>query len=108
LPALPTAAVGIVLAAEGYPGEPRRGDAIVGIDAARAHGALVFHAGTAAQPSGGFTTSGGRVLTVVGRGPDLPTARATAERAADAVAWDGLQRRHDIAAEQALGAGVPA
>jgi phosphoribosylamine-glycine ligase len=39
------------------------------------------------------------VLTVVGRGADLAGARATAERAADAISWDGVQRRHDIAAD---------
>ena len=60
------AAVAIVLAAEGYPGDPRRGDAIEGIDDALAPGALVFHAGTVARqrPEGGFGTNGGRVLAV--------------------------------------------
>ena len=71
LPELPGAAVGIVLAAKGYPGDPRRGDPISGIDAAAAQGALVFHAGTVGRPQGGFGTNGGRVLTVVGRGPTL-------------------------------------
>jgi len=100
VPAMPGAAVGIVLAAIGYPGDPRRGDAISGMDAAREAGALVFHAGTAARPDGtGFGTDGGRVLTVVGRGSDLVKARAAAERAADSITWDGLQRRHDIAAD---------
>ena len=99
LPELPGAAVGIVLAAKGYPGDPRRGDPIVGLDAAEATGALVFHAGTIARPTppGGFGTNGGRVLTVVGRGANLAAARAVAEGAADAIAWDGMQRRHDIA-----------
>jgi len=97
LPALPGAAVGIVLAAEGYPGRPRRGEPIEGLDEAERAGALVFHAGTVGRPGGGYGTSGGRVLSVVGRGPDLPAARAVAERAADAIRWDGLQRRRDIA-----------
>ena len=111
LPTLPGAAVGIVLAAEGYPGDPRRGDAMSGLDEAVATGALVFHAGTVARPTppGGFGTNGGRVLAVVGRGPDLAAARETAERAAGLVRWDGMQRRHDIAASlppAAVGAGA--
>ncbi|HYO44396.1 MAG TPA: phosphoribosylamine--glycine ligase [Candidatus Limnocylindrales bacterium] len=95
-----SAAVTIVLAAEGYPDTPRRGDAIEGIEAAEATGALVFHAGAAARnrPGGGFETNGGRVLSVTALGPDVPAARAAAERAAEGIAWDGMQRRHDIAA----------
>ena len=108
VPALPGAAVGVVLAAAGYPSEPVRGDEILGLDAAREHGALVFHAGTARGPGGGFTVNGGRVLSVVGRAPDLALARAIAERAADAVSWPGLQRRRDIAADATLGAGAGA
>jgi phosphoribosylamine--glycine ligase len=110
LPVLPGAAVGIVLAAAGYPGTPRRGAPIDGLDAATGAGALVFHAGTVGRPGGGYGTNGGRVLTVVGRGPDLPRARESAERAADLIAWHGMQRRHDIAASlppapAAIGAG---
>jgi phosphoribosylamine--glycine ligase len=107
--ARPGAAVGIVLAAAGYPNDPRRGDAIHGLDAARAAGALLFHAGTAAGPDGtGFVTNGGRVLNVVGRGEDLAAARALAEAAADAITWDGLYRRHDIAANLPLPAAMEA
>ena len=47
--------------------------------------------------AGAFETNGGRVLTVVGRGPDLGSARAVAERAAEAVVFEGSMRRHDIA-----------
>jgi phosphoribosylamine--glycine ligase len=112
VPTMPGAAVGVVLAAKGYPGDPRRGDPIEGIDAARAQGALVFHAGTVGRPvpPGGFGTNGGRVLTVTGRGADLAAARDAAERAADAIAWDGLQRRRDIATDLPRPAviGVPA
>jgi phosphoribosylamine---glycine ligase len=104
LPAGEDAAVGVVLAAGGYPGEPRRGDAIEGLEAAASGGALVFHAGTVARPGGGFGTNGGRVLSVVALGPDLTAARARAERAADAVHWDGMQRRRDIAATAASSA----
>lgn len=98
LPVLPGAAVGVVLAAQGYPGTPKRGRPITGLAAAASSGALVFHAGTVARLGGGYGTNGGRVLTVVGRGPDLARAREAAERAADLISWEGLQRRHDIAA----------
>jgi len=97
-PTLPGATVGIVLASEGYPGTPKRGLPIEGIEAAEADGALVFHGGSIGRMVGGYGTSGGRVLTVVGRGPDLPRARDAAERAADRVSWEGMQRRRDIAA----------
>jgi phosphoribosylamine--glycine ligase len=107
LPATPEAAVGIVLAAAGYPADAQRGDAIEGLDIARADvafagDALVFHAGTVKRPGGGFGTNGGRVLTIVGRGASLAHARDAAERAAEAISWDGLQRRRDI------GANLPA
>ncbi len=98
LPVLPGATVGIVLASRGYPGSPKRGLPIEGLEAAEAAGALVFHGGSIGRPGGGYGTSGGRVLTVVGRGADLPRARDAAERAADLISWDGMQRRHDIAA----------
>jgi phosphoribosylamine--glycine ligase len=98
LEVLPGAAVGIVLASDGYPGTPKRGLPIDGIKAAQAAGALVLHGGTVARHDGGFETSGGRVLTVVGRGSDLPSARNAAEHAAGLISWDGMQRRRDIAA----------
>ncbi|MDQ1324568.1 MAG: Phosphoribosylamine--glycine ligase, partial [Chloroflexota bacterium] len=108
LPVRDDAAVTIVLAAEGYPGDPRRGDAISGIDDALARGALVFHAGTAAgqRPGSGFATNGGRVLAVSATGPDVATARVAAERAADAIAWSGMHRRRDIAATLPEGPAV--
>lgn len=101
LPVLPGASVGIVLAAPGYPEAPEHGAAISGIEAARRTGALVFHAGTRRRsvPNGeGFETSGGRVMTVVGRGHEVASARIVAENAADAISWPGMQRRRDIAA----------
>jgi phosphoribosylamine---glycine ligase len=103
---LPGAALGIVLAAGGYPDAPARGEEIEGIEAARATGALVFHAGTRRDAGGGFVTNGGRVLTVVGRGPDQAAARAIAESAADAISWPGMQRRHDIGAAEPVAAGA--
>jgi phosphoribosylamine---glycine ligase len=110
LPVRPGATVGIVLAAAGYPGTPQRGHAISGLEAAAASGALVFHAGTLPDAGGGARTNGGRVLTVVGEGPDLATARDAAERAAGAITWPGLQRRHDIGLDAPVAAGgsIPA
>ena len=101
IPSTPDAAVGIVLAAGGYPAAPRSGDVISGLSEADALGGLIFHAGTARDAGGTWRVRGGRVLTVVGRGPDLVSARAAAERAVAAIDFDGLQRRHDIAAEPA-------
>jgi phosphoribosylamine--glycine ligase len=103
---LPGASVGVVLAARGYPGTPRRGHPIEGIDQAKAGGALVFHGGTIRRPNGAYGTSGGRVITVVGRGRDLAAARVAAEKAATTISWDGLQRRHDIALAAPIAAGV--
>jgi phosphoribosylamine--glycine ligase len=99
LPTFPGAAVGIVLASKGYPGTPKVGLPIAGLDEAQKDGALVFHGGSLGRPQGGYGTNGGRVLTVVGRGPDLPGARDAAEQAASRISWAGMQRRHDIAAE---------
>src|SRR4029453_15458004 len=90
LPVLPGATVGIVLAWEGYPGTPRRGLPIEGIHAAEDAGALVFHGGSVGRPQGGYGTNGGRVLTVVGRGADLPRARDAAGAGADLVSWAGI------------------
>jgi phosphoribosylamine--glycine ligase len=104
LPTLPGAAVAIVLAAPGYPDRPRTGDRIDGIDEAAAGGALVFHAGTTRDADGTVRTAGGRVLSVVGRGADLATAREAADAAADRITAPGLQRRHDIAREPATSA----
>ncbi|HEY2887781.1 MAG TPA: phosphoribosylamine--glycine ligase, partial [Candidatus Limnocylindrales bacterium] len=105
LPALPGAAVGVVLASGGYPDKPRRDDQISGISGAsdaqqNAGGGrgLIFQSGTSIRDDGSLCTSGGRVLTVVGRGPDLASARAMAEQLADAIHFDGVQRRRDIAA----------
>ena len=103
VPVRPGAAVGIVLAAKGYPGEPRRGDPIEGIDDAAAAGSLIFHAGTIGRPGGGYGTNGGRVLSVVGTGAGLDEARLVAERGATAISWDGMHRRRDIAGDVPAG-----
>jgi phosphoribosylamine--glycine ligase len=68
------------------------------LGAAAEAGAVVFHGGSVGRPGGGYGTNGGRVLTVVSGWTDLPGARAGAEAAADLISWDGMQRRHDIAA----------
>jgi phosphoribosylamine--glycine ligase len=108
LPVCPGAAVGIVLAARGYPESPKRGDPIAGLEVAAAAGALVFHAGTVGRPQGGYGTNGGRVLAVVGTGDGITAAREAAERAADLVTWDGQHRRHDIALRVPLATGAVA
>jgi len=94
LPTLPRVTVAIVLAAAGYPGTPRRGDVIAGIDETPA--GIVFHAATARDQDGTWRTAGGRVLTIVGEGRDLADARRRAESLADRIAFEGAQRRHDI------------
>jgi phosphoribosylamine--glycine ligase len=106
LPTLPGSAVGVVLAGRTYPLGPSAGEPITGLEDARDGGALVFHAGTTRTPEDAWVTNGGRILTVVGRGADLAGARAVAERAADVIAFDGLQRRHDIGAGAPVASGV--
>ncbi|MCU0504421.1 MAG: phosphoribosylamine--glycine ligase [Chloroflexi bacterium] len=91
------AAVGIVLASDGYPEAPVGGDVIRGLDAAVADGALVFHAGTERGADGAWRTRGGRAVTIVGVGPELARAREVAERAAARISFRGMRRRHDIA-----------
>jgi phosphoribosylamine--glycine ligase len=100
----PGAAVCIVLAAEGYPEAPRRGDPILGLEEAGHDGALVFHAGTALR-GGQLVTDGGRVLSIVATGFNVPEARESAYAAADHVSFRGMQMRRDIAPAPAL---VPA
>jgi phosphoribosylamine--glycine ligase len=93
------AAVCVVLAAEGYPVRPRTGDEIRGIEAAAAlPGVAVYAAGVAAGDDGHLRTGGGRVLNVVGRGPDLAAARARAYAGVDAISWPGSHFRRDIGA----------
>ena len=106
VPSIPDAAVGIVLAARGYPGDPERGDTIAGLGDASAMGALIFHGGTVGRPGGGFGTNGGRVLTIVGHGQSLEAARDVANHAADLVSWPGMHRRRDIAADIPIPAGA--
>jgi phosphoribosylamine--glycine ligase len=88
--------VGVVIASAGYPESSESGRAIAGLErAASVPGALVFHAGTALR-DGGIVTAGGRVLSVVGRGPSYQEAIAVAYRAVAEVRFDGMQFRTDI------------
>lgn len=88
--------VGIVLAARGYPDSVETGAVITGLDeASRVPGALIFHAGTR-QCNGQLVTSGGRVLTVVGRGSSYRDAIEVAYRAASHIRFEGMQFRRDI------------
>jgi phosphoribosylamine--glycine ligase len=89
-------AVGVVLAAEGYPGEVARGDAIEGVAGSFDEGVQVFHAGTAFGAGGTVVTSGGRVLTVCALGQDLHDAAARAYAAAGRIRFRGMQYRKDI------------
>jgi len=90
------ATVALTLAAEGYPESPRKGDAIDGVEAAREQGAYVFGAAVAHDEAGKLVTSGGRVLTIVGRGEDVADAADAAYRAADEITFEGRQMRRDI------------
>ena len=89
-------AIGVVMAAQGYPGSYRKGDAINGIEAAEALGCKVFHAGTRHQ-DGQLVTSGGRVLCVTALGDDVAKARELAYRGAEAISFEGAFCRGDIA-----------
>ncbi len=92
-------AVLVVMASEGYPAAPRTGDVIDGIDAARAvEGVTLFGAGVRRNGEGRLTTGGGRVLNVIGTGPDPATARARAYAAVEQISWPGEHHRRDIAA----------
>ncbi|MFC2991239.1 phosphoribosylamine--glycine ligase [Halomonas tibetensis] len=92
----PRAAVGVVLAAGGYPGSYRKHDPIEGIEAAEATGCKVFHAGTADQ-DGQLVTAGGRVLCVTALGEGVSAATEQAYRGVDAIHWEGVLCRRDIA-----------
>lgn len=87
-------ALGVVMAAAGYPEAPRKGDVISGIPAETAD-CVTFHAGTALD-HGKLTTSGGRVLCVVGLGDSVKMAQNRAYAAVDMIHFDDAQYRRDI------------
>jgi phosphoribosylamine---glycine ligase len=88
------AALGVVVAAHGYPEEPRKGDAISGLPKP-APDCRVFHAGTRLEGKG-ILTSGGRVLCVTALGDSVKMARARAYEALEGIRFDGMQYRKDI------------
>ncbi|MDP3415166.1 phosphoribosylamine--glycine ligase [Falsiroseomonas sp.] len=85
----------VILAAEGYPGTPRRGTAILGLEAAAGTpGVLVFHAGTTRDETGTTRAAGGRVLAVQAQGATLFAAKRAAYAAVDMIDWpEGFARR---------------
>jgi phosphoribosylamine--glycine ligase len=97
---VPGAAVGVVVAAEGYPASPIAERSLTGAEPAAASDGgplLVFHAGTRRSADGVCVSSGGRVATVVGVGDDLASAREVAYRGVAEVGLEGGQHRSDIA-----------
>jgi phosphoribosylamine---glycine ligase len=90
------AAVCVVLASHGYPGDVRTGDPIRGLDQVP-DGVLIFHAGTA-RVGNDMVTAGGRVLGVTARGDTIADARALAYRAVEVIHFDGMHYRRDIGA----------
>jgi phosphoribosylamine--glycine ligase len=88
----------VVMASAGYPGTPKTGDAIEGVECAEALGATVFHAGTKAGPDG-VMTAGGRVLGVTASGETLAAAIEKTYSAVAKIRFDGMQYRRDIGAK---------
>lgn len=98
------AAVTVVIASHNYPGTPRTGDPITGLDAVAeqdAPKAYVLHAGTRKDADGSVVSAGGRVLSVTATGSDLTRARDRAYRALDRIGLEGSHHRTDIAAKVA-------
>jgi phosphoribosylamine--glycine ligase len=103
---MPDASACVVLAAEGYPGKPRTGDEIFGLEKAAAHHSVtIFHSGTSFGPTNtgstdkshrAYLTSGGRVLSITTVGRDLNTAVSSAYSAVSEISWPGMQFRRDI------------
>jgi phosphoribosylamine---glycine ligase len=87
-------ALGVVLAAHNYPESPRKGDRISDIPA-ETDDSVTFHAGTTLS-DGKLTTSGGRVLCVVGLADSVRSAQSVAYETINQISFDGMQYRHDI------------
>jgi phosphoribosylamine--glycine ligase len=94
-------ALTVVMAAENYPGTPRTGGTIAGIDAAQAEGAVVFQAGTALK-DGQLVSAGGRVLAVTATGADVPAAQRAAYAAVEKVDFPTGFFRRDIGAKAVI------
>jgi phosphoribosylamine--glycine ligase len=88
-------ALGVVLAAAGYPESPRKGDAILGLDAAHGEGMKLFHAGTT-DKDGAVVTNGGRVLCATALGATVAEAQRKAYSLVAKLTWDGEFHRSDI------------
>ena len=90
-------ALGVVLAAAGYPDAPRTGDAIGGLSGTHEtdNAVQIFHAGTA-EKAGQIVTAGGRVLCVTALGNNIKMAQKTAYAAVERIHFEGMQYRHDI------------
>jgi phosphoribosylamine--glycine ligase len=98
----PGAAVTVVIAAEGYPESPAKGDVITLTALPEGTDGYILHAGTAMNGSD-LVTAGGRVLNAVGTGPDLASARRAAYAVADSVDFRGAWYRRDIAGRASAG-----
>ena len=88
-------AVGVVLAAGGYPGQYAKGDVIAGLSETEAKDRKIFHAGTA-ERDGEVVTAGGRVLCATALGDRVAEAQARAYALAAQISWNGMFYRHDI------------
>ena len=88
--------LGVVVAAQGYPGKPKSGDVISGLDSDFDVDVKVFHAGTKLDHDGNVITAGGRVLCVCALGDDLSQARQRAYAAVERIHFDGAFYRNDI------------
>ncbi len=91
----PRVALGVVLAAGGYPGDYRKGDVIHGLPESESADAKVFHAGTA-ERDGQVVTAGGRVLCAVALGDSVSEAQRAAYALVNQIHWDGVYYRRDI------------
>lgn len=89
-------AVGVVLAAGGYPGSYAKGIEISGLGTGESDDAKVFHAGTASH-NGSVVTAGGRVLCATALGESVTQAQQSAYQLAKTISWDGMFHRNDIA-----------
>ncbi|MEV5237793.1 phosphoribosylamine--glycine ligase [Streptomyces cinnamoneus] len=99
------AAVTVVVASHNYPGTPRTGDVIEGLErVAEVERAYVLHAGTALDADGRVVSAGGRVLSVTATGDDLADARTQAYEALSRIRLEGSHHRTDIAAKAAASA----
>ncbi|MFT6275260.1 MAG: phosphoribosylamine--glycine ligase [Halioglobus sp.] len=88
-------AMGVVLAAEGYPASYEKGFAISGLEQSFGNSVKVFHAGTA-EKDGDVVTSGGRVLCVTALADNIVSAQTACYKAADSIHWPGVTLRRDI------------